>query len=100
MNKYLPILNKALKDSKVEGLVCISPDYKKRLSEIIKDMPSEAYLTEWRYGVGEIYYVYYMHTNGIGPKLKEAFEKDFRGGHPKLTAVYQKKELEHIIQKF
>lgn len=97
--EYLAVLKKALKDPKVQGLSCISPNNKPKLLEILRELPSTSYLSEWKYGMGQIKYVYHVH-NGKGVKLKEAFDNGARGGHPKLTGVYSKKDLQAIIQKY
>lgn len=100
MNVAINVLKKALDDPRLDGLTCISPSESSVLARIVTTLPTDAYISEWRYGIGEIKYVYHVHTNGIIPQLKDLFEKGIRGGHPKLTALYSKEELEDIIKQY
>lgn len=94
------VLKKALDDPQLEGLACICPSESSVLARIVKTLPTTAYVSEWRYGIGEIKYVYRVHTNGIIPELKGIFEKGIKGGHPQLTALYSREELVRIIQQY
>ena len=100
MHEYLVAMKRALKDKEVNNLVCISRTYKSDLVRIIEKMPNTAYLSEWRYGMGVIKYVYRIHNNKIGSKLKEAFDAGAKGGHPTLTGIYSKNDLENLINNF
>lgn len=96
----MTVLRKALDDPKLEGLACISPSESSVLAKIVTTLPTDAYISEWRYGIGEIRYVYHVHTNGIIPELRKLFEKGIGGGHPKLTALYSKEELINLIRYY
>lgn len=60
------------------------------LKEVIKDpkIDLDGCISEWKYGMGEVKYVYHIHTKETATKLKEAYRRGIRGGHPKLTAIY------------
>lgn len=99
MTDYIGTLNKALEDPEIPNLGTISSNNRSRLVDLCNEMPSGALVSEWRYGVGEICYKFYMHTNGICATLKEAFEKGIRGGGPRrLENLYSKEDLLKIIR--
>lgn len=99
MNNNLPIANMALQDPKLEGVDCICRSNYPGLVDIVEGLPSGAYVSEWRYGMGETRYEYRVHQDGIGEQLRKAFESGVRFGHPWLTAVYTKDELKKLIQQ-
>ena len=41
--------------------------------------------------------IHIIDLNKTAAKLKEAYESGARGGHPKLTAIYTRKELEDVL---
>jgi hypothetical protein len=87
--KSLNILKKALKDPVVEfgpfGLA----------TKIGAD--ECACISEWRYGLGEVKYVYHIHKGDFAIKLQEAFNEGKKGGNPKLTYIYLRKDLEDLV---
>jgi len=100
MNKYLPTLRSALKDPVISNLDCICPSNKQVLEDIVSHLPDNAIISEWKYTIGNVKYLYHIHTNGINKKLNEAYINNVRGGNPKLTKIYSKKELKKIIELF
>lgn len=98
MDNNLGILRQALEDPKLEDLPCICPSHSPQLTRVLKELPPDAYVSEWRYGMGDIRYEYHVHRNGAALQLREAFSNGARGGHPRLTAVYSREELEKLIQ--
>lgn len=99
MVNYLNVLKKALADPKLDNLECISDGVDSKLVEILEGLPLDSYISEWKYGFGEIKYEYHIHKGEVAEQLKEAFRNGARGGHPGLTAVYLKKELEALTLK-
>jgi hypothetical protein len=98
MNNYLSILKAALKDPVLENIDCLFCGESSGLIGVIDSLPSDACISEWRYGLGEVKYEYHVHTYDISSKLREAFEMGFRAGHPKLTAIYSKDKFKSIIK--
>ena len=95
--EHIVLFRQALKDPKIDGLECISPRFRDELSRLVKHLPEDHWVSEWRYG-GE--YAYYEHTADIGPKLKKFYEQGKKAGNPKLTNVYSKKRLEIILHEY
>lgn len=93
------ILRQALKAPLLEGIVCISSKYSREIVQFLETLPENGCVSEWRYGIGKIEYKFRVHINGLGVELKQAFLEGIRGGHPKLTAVYTKQELQNLIQQ-
>src|SRR3989338_7618615 len=100
MNNYILRLRKGLQDQKIENLTCITSSNLLRLRGLISDIPDGAYISEWRYGMGDIKYEYHIHVGNGAKELKEAYESGAIGGHPKLTGLYSKEELRDITSKF
>lgn len=96
MTNYIQILKKALNDPQVR-IDCISYSYDPKLIEYVRKMSSNLYISEWRYGIGEIRYEYHIHSKELAKKLIGALKKGAHGGHPRLTAIYSKDKLEEII---
>lgn len=99
MDKPIDILRTALEAPKLEDLPCICPAYHSELLKVIAELPSDAYISEWRCGQGQVSYEYRVHRDGVGPLLREAFDGGVRGGYPTLTAVYSREELKKISQE-
>lgn len=99
MDNNLAVLRRALEDPKLEDLPCICPSHIPQLISVLKELPPDACVSEWRYGMGDIRYEYRVHGNGAALQLREAFSNGARGGHPTLTAVYSREELERLIQQ-
>ncbi|MCK4670557.1 MAG: hypothetical protein KAT43_05120 [Nanoarchaeota archaeon] len=94
------ILLRALKDPILEGIDCICPSNYPKLAITLVNLSSDTFISEWRYGIGEIKYECHVHRNGIGEQIKRAFENGVRGGGSrKLTSVRSKEELDVLIQQ-
>ncbi len=100
MANHISTLQRALKDPKIEGITCICDAEMNRLKKIIPSLPANAIISEWKYGIGQVHYEYHIHTNGNSVQLKEAYEQNVRGGHPKLTALYSIEQLNALIQQY
>jgi hypothetical protein len=99
MSNPIDTLRKALNDPKLEDLPCICPAHNSELIRILRKLPSDAFVSEWRHGQGIVRYEYHVHMNGVGASLRDAFDKGAKGGYPTLTAVYSREELEKISQE-
>ena len=99
MTDSIGMLKQALQDPKIEDLSCICPVNYPLLKNILRGLTHDCYISEWQYGMGMIHYEYHIHRGEKGARLQEERQKGIKGGHPTLTVVYSKKELETIIQK-
>jgi len=100
MNNYRALFKKALKDPQIKGLECICPSDKSALRKVLINLPDDEWVSEWRYGMGEIFYRYHRHLNGLGQKLKKAYDEGKRAGHPFFTGIFSKQDLESITAKY
>jgi hypothetical protein len=94
------LLKKGLQDPTLEGLTCIGPSEASQLVKVFNALPQDGCVSEWKYGVGEVTYRYHIHGGDTAAGLRRAFEEGIRGGHPTLTAVYTKKELQELISQY
>ncbi|MBI4155110.1 hypothetical protein HY498_03425 [Candidatus Woesearchaeota archaeon] len=100
MNDYRALFKKALKDPQIKGLECICPSGRVALQKVLKTLPDNVWVSEWRYGMGIVSYRYYLHINGLGLKLKKAYDEGKRAGHPFFTGIFSKQDLESIAAKY
>ncbi|MDD5331793.1 MAG: hypothetical protein PHE43_03150 [Candidatus Nanoarchaeia archaeon] len=99
--EILSILKKALNDEKlnIKDIDNLSGGDLSYLEKVVEELPNNGGVSEWQYGMGNLFFEYHLHTNGLVPKLKELYHRGKRGGHPTLLAVYSKEELkEKILQ--
>lgn len=92
---YIGLFKQALKDQRLD-IECITTGAAE-LAGVVESLPNGSFVSEWRYGLGLIIYEYRLHERNIGLQLVELLRRGIRGGHPHLTAVYSKGELERII---
>lgn len=97
---YREILKRSLEDPIIKGIDCISPNSVSQLRRVIQESDPGALISEWRYGPGQVKYIYRKHENGINPILQEAFQKGVRGGNPKLTGLYSIPQLQTLVRSY
>lgn len=89
---------KALEDVPLE-IVVIAPKYYDILSRLIRSIPVDGYVSEWKHAMGEARYEYHIHGRETGENLKKLFEKNIHGGNPKLAHVYSHDDLVSLVQE-
>ncbi len=100
MGNYLDIFKKALEAPKIEGLDLITHATAPNLVKLLENAPSHVCISEWRHGFGIVSYEYHIHTDESALQLRKAYEAGAKGGLPKLTALYSKKDLESLTQQY
>ena len=60
-------------------------------------MPEHSYMSEWLHTLGGVKYEYHMHRADIANALKKLYNQGVRGGNPRLTGMYSKRDLYEII---
>jgi len=91
------LFKRARKDEHIKGVDSL---FDCEMIPVVKMLPPKSYISEWRYGMGEIRYEYYIHSNSFANKLKKVLNKGING-YPfyKLTNIYSKKDLKEILNK-
>jgi hypothetical protein len=88
------ILKEALKDPRL-NIDVLGPS---TCDTALQEMQHASYLSEWRHTQGRVSYEYHMHLEEKGLSLKALYDKEIKGGNPKLVRVYAKNDLESFIQ--
>lgn len=98
MVKEFKILEKASKDPQIfQGLVCLTRESYLTIQSLLKNIPEENYISEWKEGLFHITYSYRVHNQTTGKALQDLIEKNIRGGHPQLIWAQKKNQLEKFI---
>jgi len=91
------IFRKALNDPCLEIKVVMPSEYDK-LAHLLKEIPKEAYISEWRHSMGEVRYEYHVHSGDTAERLLELFHDGQRAGNPKLIKIFSYNNLVDITQ--
>ncbi len=69
------------------------------IAELVRELPAEVYISEWKHDLGDHNYECHVHGQEIGKVLRELYDQGQRAGMPTLVRVYSKAELTDLIIK-
>ena len=91
------IYKEALKDPSFK-IDAVLPSQYGNIEKMLGKIAEDEYISEWKHTAGEISYEYHIHQQETGHILQNLLEQGMRGGNPRLTKVYSKKDLIDLVQ--